>query len=47
MTTTTTPAVLAEALAREMPADRVVLDADVIASVSADDAEWAPVGRAA
>ncbi|NUO36084.1 MAG: FAD-binding protein [Dermatophilaceae bacterium] len=47
MTATTTPAVLAEALAREIPADRVVLDADVIASVSADDAEWAPVGRAA
>jgi glycolate oxidase len=38
---------LAEALGRAIPGDRIVLDPDVLASVSADDAEWAPVGRAA
>lgn len=48
MTTTAVPsAVLAEALAREIASDRIVVDPDVIAAVSADDAEWAPVGRAA
>ncbi len=41
------PAVLAEALGRHVPASRLVLDADVVASLSADDAEWAPVGTAA
>jgi glycolate oxidase len=40
-------AVLAEALCRGIPGQRVVWDADVIRSLSADDAEWAPVGTAA
>jgi glycolate oxidase len=38
---------LLEALSRELPADRLVLDADVLASISHDEAEWAGVGRAA
>jgi glycolate oxidase len=41
------PAVLVEALGRELPADRLVLDPDVLASLSHDEAEWAPVGVAA
>jgi glycolate oxidase len=36
-----------EALSRELPADRVVADPDVLAAMSHDDAEWAPVGRPA
>jgi glycolate oxidase len=44
---TTGATALAEALGRQIPSDRIVLDPDVIASVSADDAEWAPVGLAA
>ena len=36
-----------EALSRELPADRVVADPDVLAAMSHDDAEWAPAGRPA
>lgn len=39
--------VLVEQLARVLPADRLVVDPDVLRSLSHDDAEWAPVGRAA
>ena len=35
-----------EALSRGLPADRIVTDPDVLASLSHDDAEWAPAGRA-
>ena len=38
---------LVEALSRSIPAQRLVTDRDVVASLSADDAEWAPVGEAA
>ncbi|HVD23264.1 MAG TPA: FAD-linked oxidase C-terminal domain-containing protein [Lapillicoccus sp.] len=38
---------LVEALSRAIPAQRLVTDRDVVASLSADDAEWAPVGEAA
>lgn len=38
---------LIEALRRGLPADRVVADPDVLAAMSHDDAEWAPVGAAA
>jgi len=37
---------LIESLSRELPADRLVIDPDVLAAMSHDDAEWAPVGRA-
>ncbi len=37
---------LLEALGRELPEDRLVVDADVVASLSDDEAEWAPVGKA-
>ncbi|GGF56240.1 glycolate oxidase [Marmoricola endophyticus] len=47
MTTTAPPSALLEALGREIPADRIVTDADVVASLAHDDAEWAPVGAAA
>lgn len=55
MTTTAEPragapvrvALLREALGRHLPADRLVMDADVLAGLSGDEAEWAPVGRAA
>ena len=40
-------AVLVEALSRGLPADRVVVDPDVLGAMSHDDAEWAPVGPAA
>ena len=36
---------LVELLGRRIPADRLVLDPDVLASLSADEAEWAPAGR--
>ena len=36
-----------EALGRVLPADRIVVDPDVLASLSHDQAEWAPTGRAA
>ncbi len=39
--------VLLEALSRELPADRMVTDPDVLQSLSSDEAEWAPVGPAA
>ena len=42
-----TEARLVEALSREIPADRLVVDPDVLAAISHDDAEWAPIGRAA
>ena len=37
---------LLEGLARELAGDRVVVDADVLAGLSHDEAEWAAVGRA-
>ncbi len=40
-------AVVIEALSRELPASRLVIDSDVLAALSHDDAEWAPVGPAA
>src|SRR5271165_2246719 len=39
--------VLVEALGRGLHADRVIVDADVLASLSHDDAEWAEAGTAA
>jgi glycolate oxidase len=48
MTTARTQAeALIEALSRELPGDRIVTDPDVLASISSDDAEWAPTGKAA
>jgi glycolate oxidase len=41
------PRQLAEALSRALPADRLVIDPDVLAAMSHDDAEWAAVGQAA
>jgi glycolate oxidase len=41
------PGVLVEALSRGLPADRLVVDPDVLAAISHDDAEWAPTGQAA
>ena len=38
---------LIDALRRGLPADRVIVDPDVLAAMSHDDAEWAPVARAA
>jgi glycolate oxidase len=38
---------LVEAIGRVVPAERLVLDADVLSSLSHDEAEWAAVGRAA
>ena len=40
-------ALLVEALGRELPADRLVVDRDVLFGLSHDEAEWAPVGAAA
>jgi glycolate oxidase len=37
---------LISALGRGLPAGRLVTDPDVLAAISHDDAEWAPVGRA-
>jgi glycolate oxidase len=45
--TTTTAGVLVEALSRGLPGDRLVVDPDVLAAISHDDAEWAPAERAA
>jgi len=39
-------AALVSALAGGLPGHRLVVDADVLAAMSHDDAEWAPVGRA-
>ena len=47
MTITTPPSTLLELLGRELPADRIVVDPDVLAGLSHDEAEWAAVGRAA
>jgi glycolate oxidase len=41
------PGVLVEALSRGLPAERLVIDPDVLAVISHDDAEWAPAGQAA
>jgi glycolate oxidase len=41
------PGVLVEALSRGLPAERLVVDPDVLAAISHDDAEWAPTGQAA
>src|SRR5579859_2423852 len=38
---------LVEALSRGLPGDRLVVDPDVLAAISHDDAEWAPTGQAA
>ena len=38
---------LAEALSRGLPGDRLVIDPDVLAAISHDDAEWAPTEQAA
>ena len=38
---------LVQALSRVLPADRLVVDPDVLAGLSHDEAEWAPVGAAA
>ena len=38
---------LREALGRALPSERLVVDAEVLAGLSHDEAEWAPVGRAA
>ncbi len=38
---------LISALGRGLPGDRLIIDPDVLAAISHDDAEWAPVGRAA
>jgi glycolate oxidase len=40
-------ATLIEALSRGLPGDRVIVDPDVLAALSHDEAEWAPVGQAA
>ena len=40
-------ATLVEALNRGLPGDRLVVDPDVLAAISHDDAEWAPTGTAA
>ncbi len=39
-------AALINALGRGLPDGRLVIDPDVLAAISHDDAEWAPVGRA-
>jgi len=38
---------LREALRRGLPGDAVITDPDVLASLSSDEAEWAPAGTAA
>src|SRR5450631_361117 len=45
--TTTTVTTLVEALGRGLPGDRLVLDPDVLAAMSHDEAEWAPAEAAA
>src|ERR1700749_255063 len=37
---------LSEVLGRGLPGDRLVVDPDVLAAISHDDAEWAPAGKA-
>jgi glycolate oxidase len=41
------PRIVVEALSRGLPQDRIVVDPDVLASLSHDEAEWAPAGQAA
>ena len=38
--------ILVDALSRELPGDRLVVDPDVLAAMSHDEAEWAPAGKA-
>jgi glycolate oxidase len=38
---------LTQALSRQLPPERLVVDPDVLAALSHDDAEWAPAGQAA
>jgi FAD/FMN-containing dehydrogenase len=38
---------LTQALSRGLPPERLVVDPDVLAALSHDDAEWAPTGQAA
>ncbi|WP_372492125.1 FAD-binding oxidoreductase [Kineosporia corallincola] len=45
MSTTTSPAGKITALERALPGSKLIVDGDVLASLSHDDAEWAPVGR--
>ena len=40
-------ATIIEALGRGLPGDRLVVDPDVLAAISHDEAEWAPAGTAA
>ena len=47
MTAADIPGALLEALGRGGHAERLVVDAEVLAGLSHDEAEWAPVGRAA
>jgi glycolate oxidase len=42
----TSASTLVEALGRELPGDRLVVDPDVLEAISHDDAEWAPAGKA-
>jgi glycolate oxidase len=42
----TEAALVVEALSRELADDRVVIDSDVLAAMSHDEAEWAPAGKA-
>jgi len=41
------PSILVESLRRGLPGERIVVDPDVLAALSRDDAEWAPAGKAA
>src|SRR6266704_2303318 len=47
MGSATAATALVEALSRGLPGDRLVVDPDVLAAMSHDDAEWAPAGTAA
>ena len=38
-------ATLVEALSRGLPGDRLVVDPDVLAAISHDEAEWARAGE--
>ena len=39
-------ATIIEALSRGLPGDRLVVDPDVLAAISHDEAEWAPAAKA-
>ena len=48
MTASTTAdrvSLLVELLSRELPADRLVIDREVLTAISRDQAAWAPGGR--